>query len=46
MLEKPIYVRNVSGTFNKEGPIEHTVDINILTRDRERTEIDMVRGKK
>lgn len=36
MLEKPIYVRNVSGTFNKEGPIEDTVDVNILTRDTER----------
>jgi len=36
MLEKPIYVRNVGGTFNKEEPIKHTVDVNILTRDTER----------
>jgi len=28
-IEKPIYVRNVDGTFNKEEPIEHMVEINI-----------------
>jgi len=28
-IEKPIYVRNVDGSFNKEGPIEHMVEVNI-----------------
>ena len=46
-MEKPIYVRNVNGLFNKEGPIEHTVDVNIYYQGhRERTEIDMIGGQK
>ena len=46
-IEKPIYVRNVDGLFNKEGPIEHTVKVNIYhQRHRERTEIDMIGGQK
>ena len=28
-IERPIYVRNMNGSFNKEGLIEHTVEINI-----------------
>ena len=28
-IEEPIYVRNVNSSFNKEGPIEHTVEVNI-----------------
>ena len=28
-LERPIYVRNVDGSLNKEGPIEYTVEVNI-----------------
>jgi len=28
-LEKPMNVRNVDGLLNKEGPIEHTVEVNI-----------------
>jgi len=28
-IERPIYVRNINKTFNKEGPIEHTVEVNI-----------------
>ena len=28
-IENPIYVRNVDGTFNKEGPIENMVKVNI-----------------
>ena len=28
-IEKPIYVRNVDGLFNKERSIEHTVKVNI-----------------
>ena len=46
-MERPIYVRNVDGSFNKEGLIEHTVEINIYYQGhRERTEIDMIRGQK
>jgi len=28
-IKKPIYVRNVDSSFNKEGPIKHTVEVNI-----------------
>ena len=28
-LERPIHVRNVDSSLNKEGPIEHTVEVNI-----------------
>jgi len=28
-IERPIYVRNVDGTFNKKGLIEYTVKVNI-----------------
>ena len=46
-LEKPMYVRNVNGSPNKEGPIEHTVEVNIYYQGhRERTEIDMIGGQK
>ena len=39
-IENPIYIRNVDSTFNKKGPIENTVEINIYYQGhRERTEI-------
>ena len=28
-IERPIYVRNVDVMFNKEGPIENIVEVNI-----------------
>ena len=28
-IKNPIYVRNVDGILNKEGPIENTVEVNI-----------------
>jgi len=40
-IERPIYVRNVNVTLNKEGPIENTVEIN-YQEHRERTEINMI----
>ena len=44
-IENPIYVRNVDGIFNKEEPIENTVEVNIYYQGhRERIEIDMIRG--
>jgi len=46
-LERPMNVRNVDGSLNKEGPIEHTVEVNIYFKEyRERTEIDMIGGQK
>jgi len=46
-LERLINVRNVDRSFNKEGPIEHTVEVNIYYQDhRERTEIDVIKGQK
>ena len=46
-LEIPMNVRNMDGLPNKEGPIEHTVEVNIYFKGhRERTEIDMIGGQK
>ena len=46
-LERPMYVRNVDGSLNKKGPIEHTVEVNIYYQEhRERTEIDVIGGQK
>ena len=45
-IERPIYIRNVDGTFNKEGLIKHTVEVNIYYQGhRKRMEIDMIGGK-
>ena len=44
-IEKLIYIRNISGIFNKEGPIEYIVEVNIYyQRYRKRTEIDVIGG--
>ena len=46
-LERPMQVRNVDGLFNKKGPIEHMVEVNIYFRGhRERTEINVIRRQK
>jgi len=46
-LERPMNVRNVDGSLNKEGPIEYTVEVNIYYQGhRERTEIDVIGGQK
>ena len=46
-IERLIYVRNVGGTFNKERPIEHIVEVNIYyQRYREKTEIGIIGGQK
>ena len=46
-LERPINVRNVDGSLNKEGPIENTVEVNIYYQGyRERTEINVIGRQK
>ena len=46
-IERPIQVRNMDGSFNKEGLIEHIVEVNIYYQGhRERTEISMIEGQK
>ena len=46
-LERLMQVRNVDGSFNREGPIENTVEVNIYYKGHiERTEIDVIRGQK
>ena len=46
-LERPMNVRNVDRSLNKEGPIEHTVEVNIYFKGhRERIEIDVIGGQK
>ena len=42
-LERPINVRNVDRSLNKEEPIENMVEVNIYyQRHRKRTEIDII----
>jgi len=44
-LEKLMHIRNMDGSLNKEGLIEHMVEVNIYYQGhRERTEINVIRG--
>jgi len=46
-LERPMNVRNVNESLNKERSIENTVEVNIYYQGhRERTEIDVIGGQK
>ena len=46
-IERPIYVRNMDGSFNKERPIKHMVEVNIYYQEhREMTEIDVIGRQK
>ena len=46
-LKRPMQVRNVDGTFNKERPIENTVEVNLYFKGHvEKTEIDVIGGQK
>ena len=46
-LEKPMHMRNINRSLNREGSIEHTVEVNIYYQGyRERMEIDMIGGQK
>ena len=42
-MERPIYVRNMNRTFNKERPIENIVEVSIYYQGhRKRMEIDVI----
>ena len=44
-LERPMNVRNVDGSLNKEGPIENMVEVNTYYQvHRERMEINVIGG--
>ena len=46
-LERLIQMRNMNRSFNKEGLIENTVEVNVYYKGHvERTEIDMMEGQK
>ena len=46
-MERPIQIRNVDGSFNREGPIENTVEVNVYYKGHvERMEIDVIGGQK
>ena len=46
-IKNPIYVRNIDRIFNKERPIENTVEVNIYCQGyRERMEIDIIGEQK
>jgi len=46
-LERLMNVRNVDRSLNKEGPIEHMVEVNIYYQGhKERIEIDVIGGQK
>ena len=45
-LERPMNIRNVDGSLNKEEPIEYMVEVNIYFKGyRQRTEINVIRDK-
>ena len=44
-LERPMNIRNMDGSLNKKGPIEHMMEVNIYYQGyRERIEINVIRG--
>ena len=46
-LERPMQVRNVDGSFNREGLIENTVEVNVYYKGHvERAEIDVIGEQK
>ena len=46
-LERPMQVKNVDRSFNRKGPIENTVEVNIYYKGyTERIEINVIRGQK
>ena len=46
-LERPMQVRNVDRSFNREGPIENTVEVNVYYKGHiERMEINVIGGQK
>ena len=46
-LERPVNMRNIDGSFNKERLIENIVEVNIYYQGhRERMEIDVISGQK
>ena len=46
-IKRPIYMRNMDGFFNKEGPIKYIVKVNIYYQiHRKKMEIDVIGGQK
>ena len=46
-LERPMQVRNMDRSFNREGPIENTMEVNVYYKGHvERMEIDVMEGQK
>ena len=46
-LERPMYIRNMNSSLNKEEPIEYTVEVNIYYQEhREGTEINVIGEQK
>jgi len=46
-IQRPMYLRNIDSTFNKEELIKNTVEVNIFCKEyRERTEIDVISSQK
>jgi len=45
-IERPIYIRNEDGFFNKKGPIKYMVEVDIYQRYRGRIKIDVIGGQK
>jgi len=44
-IKRLIYVRNVNGSFKKEGPIEYMVEVNIYYQEyKVKIEINMIEG--
>jgi len=46
-IKRPIYVRNMDSSFDKEEPIKHTVEVHIYyQRHKKRIKIDVISRQK
>ena len=46
-LDRPMHIRNVNSSLNKEEPIKHMVEVNIYYQGhRKRTEINVIEEQK
>ena len=46
-IKRPIYMRNMNGSFNKEKHIKYMVEVNIYYQGhRDKTKINVIEGQK
>jgi len=46
-IRRPIYMRNMNGSFNKKRPIEYMIEVNIYhQRHKKRMKINIIKEQK